>query len=336
MADPFVSYAQNGEDVVLERALKHVEHGRYIDVGANDPVVLSVTFAFYERGWSGITVDPVPHYAQLLRERRPRDIVVEAAVTAAHDDVVTLHLIPDTGLSTLVDDVSEKHRRTGWAVHEVSVPARRLDDILAESGWEGLDIHFMVVDTEGSEEGVLRSLDFTRWRPWILVVEATRPLTTEPTYEEWEPLLTSAGYQFCLFDGLSRYYVASERSEELGPALGTPANALDWFVLASTVELTRQREDLKRERDEALAEKSRHDDEQQVAILAWRAAALGAWLASVEPTDDSGALNDQLQEHLNHVRRVDHELVAMRSTLSWKVTRPLRSLRTLGRVLPRR
>ena len=56
---PFVSYAQNGEDVVLFRALGGVESGRYVDVGANDPVADSISYAFYLRGWSGITIDPV-------------------------------------------------------------------------------------------------------------------------------------------------------------------------------------------------------------------------------------------------------------------------------------
>ena len=39
----FISYAQNFEDVMLWRALKHVEKGFYVDVGAQDPVVDSVS-----------------------------------------------------------------------------------------------------------------------------------------------------------------------------------------------------------------------------------------------------------------------------------------------------
>ena len=47
--DFFVSYAQNYEDVMLWRALKHVKKGFYVDVGANDPKFDSVTQAFYGR-----------------------------------------------------------------------------------------------------------------------------------------------------------------------------------------------------------------------------------------------------------------------------------------------
>src|SRR5262245_34491258 len=70
----FVSYAQNLEDVMLWRALHHVDAGFYIDVGAWSPDVDSVTRAFSERGWRGINVEPSPHYFNQLVERRPADI----------------------------------------------------------------------------------------------------------------------------------------------------------------------------------------------------------------------------------------------------------------------
>ena len=54
----FVSYAQNFEDVMLWRALRHGEHRFWVDVGAADPDVLSVTRAFSERGWHGINIEP--------------------------------------------------------------------------------------------------------------------------------------------------------------------------------------------------------------------------------------------------------------------------------------
>ena len=59
---PFISYAQNSEDVVLWRALRDVEKGFYVDVGATDPEVDSISCAFYERGWSGINAYPVDAY----------------------------------------------------------------------------------------------------------------------------------------------------------------------------------------------------------------------------------------------------------------------------------
>jgi len=60
----FVSYAQNYEDVMLWRALKHIENGFYIDVGAAWPSEHSVTKLFYDEGWRGINIEPNLEFSQ--------------------------------------------------------------------------------------------------------------------------------------------------------------------------------------------------------------------------------------------------------------------------------
>ncbi|MEZ5225004.1 MAG: FkbM family methyltransferase [Ilumatobacteraceae bacterium] len=207
----FRSYSQNAEDVVLWRALKDVVEGCYVDVGAADPVVDSVTKAFYDRGWSGIDVEPTAAYAAALRDDRPRDAVVQACAGDAPGSL-TLHEVIGTGLSTVTDDVDRVDTER-YEVVDVEVPVVVLDDLLEEHGCEGRDIHFLKVDVEGFEEQVLRGVSLARWRPWIVVIEATLPNSTVQVHDRWEHLLTDAGYQFCLFDGLNRFYSSPDHPE---------------------------------------------------------------------------------------------------------------------------
>lgn len=294
----FVSYAQNGEDVVLWRALRSVGNGRYVEVGANDPTVDSISRPFYDRGWSGLVVEPVPELAAAFRSARPRDVVVEAAITSDDVDEVVLHRVENTGLSTLVDEIGEEHRRSGFPVSDVRVAARSLDDVLAEHLSADDDIHFLVVDTEGTEAKVLRSVDMSRWRPWVLVIEATAPRSSRPTHAEWEPDVLAAGYQFCLFDGLSRWYVAKERAD-LAPALGYPACALDEF----TTDRWEQRgQELAAVREE---------------LIRWRGAVLARW---------ADAVGGSAGQAGHEVVRLRQELAATRATVSWRVTAPLRAV----------
>ena len=300
---PFISFAQNREDVVLFRALGHVATGRYVEVGANHPTEDSATRAFYDRGWSGLTVEPVPHFADLHREQRPRDTLVQAAVTERGDGEITLHVVPGTGLSTIVDSVSRQHSAAGIESVELTVPAVRLDALLSQRSWsESDDIHFLLVDVEGAEAEVLRSIDLRRWRPWILVIEATAPNSTTSTHAEWEDGVLAAGYEYCLFDGLSRYYVASEHAAELGPKLRYPACVLDDY--------------LTRSHDQAL----QTADQLLVETTHWRTVALTQW---ADVVGHMGLSADVEREHLAE------ELAAMRQTLSWRVTRPLRGVRRL-------
>ncbi len=266
---PFISFAQNGEDVVLNRALGGIENGTYIDVGANHPQLYSVSRSFYNRGWSGIAIEPNPSLAVLFRAERPRDIVIEAAVTDLVEPEVTFHLIDGTGLSTLVDQISAEHIEHGYDVTDVTVPTVRLDAAIEQSGLTGKDIHFLLIDVEGAEEQVLRSIDLQRHRPWILIIEATSPGKTNASHAGWEPLVLDAGYQFCLFDGLSRYYVSREKSVELQPLLSYPVCVFDDYMTEDELHLRCELEALRAELDAANERAAITDGALAATRLSW-------------------------------------------------------------------
>ena len=75
-----ISYAQNLEDVLLARAFAGVDTGFYIDVGAFDPDIDSVTRHFYDAGWRGINIEPVAATACAVCAERPRDINLNVAL----------------------------------------------------------------------------------------------------------------------------------------------------------------------------------------------------------------------------------------------------------------
>ncbi|MHC5827470.1 MAG: FkbM family methyltransferase, partial [Nostoc sp.] len=77
----FISYAQNLEDVLLNRVFKHKINGFYIDVGALHPTVDSVTKAFYDRGWSGINIEPIKENCNIFQKERPKDINLNIALS---------------------------------------------------------------------------------------------------------------------------------------------------------------------------------------------------------------------------------------------------------------
>ena len=220
--------------------------------------------AFYERGWSGITVTPIHEVSEDRRAERPRDTIVDAVINEG---------------SSLSDAL---RRHIG------------IDEV----------VHFMLVDTQGFARHVLSSVDFQEYRPWVLVIESTSPGSTVQTHDAWESDVVAAGYRFCLFDGLSRFYVAEEHAETLQAQLAYPACVLDAFVDASTYAAAQGRLELVEE------------------VRRWRAEALAWWAATGEPAAvlELRGVHDQLTATVG-------ELFALQSTLSWKITRPLRALR---------
>ena len=224
----FVSYAQNFEDVMLWRALRHVHGGFYIDVGAQDPVVDSVSLGFYERGWRGVHVEPTTQYASKLRAARPDETVLQMAVGKSGGPL-TFYEFRDTGLSTADAAIAGQHKASGFDCVETQTAVLTLDELLDQNA--GRPIHWLKVDVEGLEQAVLESWERSPVRPWILVIESTRPLSQAASHAEWEPLVLSKGYEFAYFDGLNRFYVSREHPE-LTAAFEHPPNVFDDFVLS--------------------------------------------------------------------------------------------------------
>src|SRR5271165_3364073 len=133
-----ISYAQNFEDVALWRALKDVSGGHYIDVGAFHPEIDSVTKWFYDQGWSGINLEPVPEMFAVLEAARPRDTNIRAAAGAVAG-VAMMAVVPDSmGLSSL--DVPGVEARVAMPLTLMEVEVRPLREVLEP--YSGRDIHF--------------------------------------------------------------------------------------------------------------------------------------------------------------------------------------------------
>jgi FkbM family methyltransferase len=206
-----ISYAQRYEDMHLLRVFGDQTGGFYIDVGAGHPVYDNVSFAFYLRGWSGITVEPNPWLAQLSQAVRPRDCRIQSLVGQKPGEA-TYYLVEDFhGLSTTVEDHARKAQSEfGKKSQAMTVPVTTLRALCQQHARACID--FLKIDVEGAEREVLLGGDWSRFRPKIIVLEALAPVTMAPAWGAWEPLLMAQDYRFTYFDSLNRYYVAEEHA----------------------------------------------------------------------------------------------------------------------------
>jgi FkbM family methyltransferase len=221
-----ISYAQNYEDVMLERIFAHVQSGFYVDVGACHPVNDSVTQHFYLRGWSGINIEPQPSlYAELQRER-PRDCNLNLCI-GNQPGIQTLYITADIGTSTLDAALGDSYRKAGNVTQQIDVNVISLNDIWRQHVGER-PVQFLKIDVEGFEKSVLASADFTRVTPAVLLIEAVHPQTRAPTHDEWEYLLLEH-YEAFYFDGLNRFYRRRDYPLDL-VRCSVPPNVFDHFT----------------------------------------------------------------------------------------------------------
>lgn len=229
-----LSYSQNLEDYHLSMAFAGQAAGTYVDIGAGHPIADNVSFWFYERGWRGVIVEPQSRLAALYPRLRPRDIAVtwligrESAEADFHV-VDRLH-----GLSTAVEGAAQAAQAFGVEYQTIRTPMTTLAKLCETYDLRTID--FLKIDVEGAEGDVLFGGDWERFRPKVIVAEAVAPVTSEPTWQDWEPFLIAQGYRFTLFDTLNRFYVAEEHPEILERF---PTERAPWHAVRHMYEIGR-------------------------------------------------------------------------------------------------
>jgi FkbM family methyltransferase len=327
--DPFVSYAQNREDVVLARALRPDDRrGFWVDVGAGDPVLDSVTAAFAERGWRGVNVEPLPREHERLCAARPADTNLRVAL-GARAGLGKLFVEPtekrqrpdpdapiDRGASTMVPEFAERYRAGGQEFTPIEVPIWTLAQVVADHVPGPVD--FLKVDVEGFEREVLAGADWSSFRPRVVVMEATVPKSDEPAYEAWEPILFEAGYRFAMFDGLNRFYAHVDEPALLR-TLAIPANVLDNFVPYAWSHQVEQAQHWAHGLEDALTEAQQVRDQLYEDVRRARATA--------RYEQDQAAISaESAARAFAETHRVRTELDALRATRTFRYTASLRNI----------
>ena len=193
----FHIFSEYYEDLILYLILFDIKKGFYIDVGAYDPIKVSVTKSFYLKGWRGINIEPQPEKIELFKKDRPDDINLQLAVGRKVGNI-----------SFYVDDqVSTAKKKYSKGKKEILVKMDNMSNICKTYVPEGTEIDFCKIDVEGGEKSVLLGYDFINYRPKVFCIESTIPLSRVSNYYLWEALLIKHNYTFIYTLDVNRFYV---------------------------------------------------------------------------------------------------------------------------------
>lgn len=181
--------AAKSEPEFINRFFDRTDNGFFVDIGAFDGICYSNTRALWERGWSGILVEPDPvSFARLKANYHgaPRVKLINAAIVAV------------TGPTAFYRHTDPQ--RIGW--HSTNLdwvdtwPAGTVD-VTTANGMKFSDlalprsIDFLSIDAEGSDYDILRSIPDTV-RPRLILLEVDKAGIREKV----EPEMDRRGYSF--------------------------------------------------------------------------------------------------------------------------------------------
>ena len=190
-----ISYSQFGEDLLVRTHFAERfdnSSGRFIDVGAFHPFKFSNTMLLSQLGWRGLNIDSDAEKIALFEKLRPRDENICAAVADAPRDMIWLEY-PDE-LTSRIASLDEKNllsARGETSLRITPIKTMTLTDVIEQSALRGQQFHYLNVDCEGQDLSVLKGMDFSRYSPDLITVEAL----TKPAQAEVTAFLERCGYE---------------------------------------------------------------------------------------------------------------------------------------------
>ena len=166
------SHSQYGEDLIIDNFFKKKQFGVYMDIGANDPNILSSTKRFYLKGWRGVNVEPDSTVFKQLVKHRSCDQNLNIGIGLPGEQIF-YKMNPST-LSTFCENIANDAVKNGYQIiSKANVTLKPLSQVISDSFGE-TQIDFLSLDVEGYEIVVLMTNDWKRFRPTLLLVEINR------------------------------------------------------------------------------------------------------------------------------------------------------------------
>lgn len=171
-----VSYSGGLEDIIIDEICKRIgityDEMKYIELGVMDPVCGNNTYYFYKRGASGILVEANPKRIENIKKVRERDTIINRAIYEYGDQEVEFFISKVPGLSSLLRDHIEGN--PGWenypVMEKIKVSTIHINDVFAKLGTKD-KCDCLSIDIEGYDLQALSTLDFSVYRPKIIIAE---------------------------------------------------------------------------------------------------------------------------------------------------------------------
>lgn len=220
-----MSTSQSGEDMILWYIIRTLNRDPaqeiYLDLGANRSKIDSNTYYLYKQGARGVLVEANPALIGELKFYRSGDVVLNRCVSDVSGETVKFYVVTGTGLSTPDKEKAEATLAENPNLHienTVSVETITVQEILETYFDKAPTI--VNVDIEGKEMDILKSFDFTRYRPLIMIIE-TIPYRNHLVVGEKEQdvvaFMQSQNYIEYCFTGINSIFLDLEQVKDCLP-----------------------------------------------------------------------------------------------------------------------
>lgn len=202
---PNSHYAEFAEDVMVNRILKKIKKGFYVDIGAYHPYKGSLTYNLYNRKWNGINLDISKSSIDLFNIARPSDININCAVSEFNGETFYYENSPINQQNSLIpQDENQK---------KIKIQSYKLSEILKMQNINSVD--YINIDTEGNELEVLMGIDFSKINPTLFTIEDNSFDLNNEIKKKKIIFLKEKNYELINIIGVTMFFVKKDSVSEI-------------------------------------------------------------------------------------------------------------------------
>ena len=168
------SYSQCGEDLIVKYVfnLRGIATPTFIDIGANHPYLLSNTALLFETGSRGINIEANPFLIEKFKHFRKEDININVGIGSKNEEL-DFYMMSEHTLSTFSKEECEKFISTGkyFLKEKRKIKLITVNEVLSKY-CNGIFPDFLSLDVEGLDFEIIKSIDFSKYKPKVICIEA--------------------------------------------------------------------------------------------------------------------------------------------------------------------
>ena len=166
-----ISFSKSGDDIQINKLINNNTPGTYVDIGCWHPIKASNTYFFHLRNWKGICIDPNPELIPLYEKYRPSDVFINTGVGNSKE-FLNYYMLEESSMNTFSHEFIVKNDLEQQIIKNIKIPLKPLKAILDETLNTTDRLDFFDVDAEGLDLEILKTNDWVKYRPKIIVVES--------------------------------------------------------------------------------------------------------------------------------------------------------------------
>lgn len=202
---PSVHFGEFAEDVFINRLLKNVDKGFYVDVGCYHPFKGSLTAKLYEKNWHGINIDISKTSIDLFKIVRKKDINLNLAISNFDGETYYYENSPINQQNSLIQKHEDQQKK--------KIKCLKLNSVLIKYNISSFE--YLNIDVEGGELDVIKGIDLKKFTPILVTIENNDLLPEDYYNNDVYKILKNNDYIFINKIGVTNFFMYKKFANEI-------------------------------------------------------------------------------------------------------------------------